>query len=291
RHGAQRGAGLVAEEHVARGRPAACRNAQRQARQPAVGLGARRDGLGRLTQAPEEDVDHRLAIVVRGAAGQHEGSGRDRIEREFADDEANLASIDIVLLDRFERGVVEVCAMRAGHRHVFDDRHRGVGLADGHRWKGGASEAKNGITCNPNIPTEEVFTTPHRLRVDGYVAATKPLSHNGALIEDMQARVEGGRLVELKASKGQDIFNKDEIMKDDMSACVIGIQGSEVVFSPLGGPTGLEEKDTDWKARRPKNEFWLGMKATVDILSGRPAMTDCCEDCGKLLYGERIEPT
>jgi 6-phosphofructokinase 1 len=84
---------------------------------------------------------------------------------------------------------------------------------------------------------------------------------------------------------------KDEIMNDEMSACVIGIQGSEVVFSPLGGPNGLEEKDTDWKARRPKNEFWLSMKATVDILSGRPAMTDCCEDCGKLLYGERIEPT
>jgi aminopeptidase len=46
-----------------------------------------------------------------------------------------------------------------------------VGLADGHRWKGGASEAKNGITCNPNIPTEEVFTTPHAMRVDGYVRA------------------------------------------------------------------------------------------------------------------------
>lgn len=83
-----------------------------------------------------------------------------------------------------------------------------VGLADGHRWKGGASEAKNGITCNPNIPTEEVFTTPHKLRVDGYVAGTKPLSHNGALIEDMQARFEGGRLVEFKASRNQDLFNK-----------------------------------------------------------------------------------
>ena len=45
-----------------------------------------------------------------------------------------------------------------------------VGLADGHEWQGGASTAKNGITCNPNIPTEEVFTTPHALRVDGHVA-------------------------------------------------------------------------------------------------------------------------
>ena len=84
---------------------------------------------------------------------------------------------------------------------------------------------------------------------------------------------------------------KDEIMKDEMSACVIGIQGSEVVFSPMGGPDGLEAKGTDWKDRRPKDEFWLGMKSTVDILSGRPSSTDCCEDCGKLLYGEALNPT
>src|SRR5690606_21125235 len=44
-----------------------------------------------------------------------------------------------------------------------------IGLADGHEWQGGASTAKNGVTCNPNIPTEEVFTTPHARRVDGHV--------------------------------------------------------------------------------------------------------------------------
>src|SRR5947199_5186672 len=58
-----------------------------------------------------------------------------------------------------------------------------VGLADDHLWEGGASIAKNGITCNANIPTEEVFTTPHRLRVDGTVRSTKPLSYQGTLIE------------------------------------------------------------------------------------------------------------
>ena len=68
-----------------------------------------------------------------------------------------------------------------------------VGLADEHRWQGGASTAKNGITCNPNIPTEEVFTTPHALRVDGHVSSTKPLSHQGTLIEDISVRFEGGR--------------------------------------------------------------------------------------------------
>jgi aminopeptidase len=75
-----------------------------------------------------------------------------------------------------------------------------IGLADEHRWKGGASEAKNGITCNPNIPTEEVFTTPHKNRVEGHVRSTKPLSHNGTLIEDIEVRFEAGRIVSAKAS-------------------------------------------------------------------------------------------
>lgn len=62
----------------------------------------------------------------------------------------------------------------------------------------------------------------------------------------------------------------DEIVADDMSTVVIGIRGSEVVFSPLGGKDGLEATDTDWEHRRPKNEFWLKFREMVDTLSGRP---------------------
>ena len=83
-----------------------------------------------------------------------------------------------------------------------------LGLADGHAWKGGASPARNGITCNPNIPTEEVFTTPHRLHVDGVVRSTKPLSHNGTLITDIAVKFEGGRIVEAHAGKGEDVLLK-----------------------------------------------------------------------------------
>ena len=83
-----------------------------------------------------------------------------------------------------------------------------LGLADGHAWRGGASQSRTGIICNANIPTEEVFTTPHRLRVDGIVRSTKPLSHNGSLIEDIAVRFEGGRIVDIKASKGLDVLTK-----------------------------------------------------------------------------------
>jgi aminopeptidase len=105
-----------------------------------------------------------------------------------------------------------------------------IGLADEHRWKGGASEAKNGITCNPNIPTEEVFTTPHKDRVEGYVRSTKPLSHNGTLIEDIEVRFEAGRIVSAKASKGEAVLNK--VLDTDEGARRLG----EVALVPHSSP-------------------------------------------------------
>lgn len=105
-----------------------------------------------------------------------------------------------------------------------------VGLADGHEWHGGASTAKNGITCNPNIPTEEVFTTPHALRVEGYVTSTKPLSHQGTLIEDIAVRFEGGRIVEAKASRGEEVLNK--VLDTDEGARRLG----EVALVPHSSP-------------------------------------------------------
>ena len=61
----------------------------------------------------------------------------------------------------------------------------------------------------------------------------------------------------------------DEIVADEKSASVIGTKGSHVLFSPLGGPYGLEATDTNWEARRPKSEFWLRIQDTVNVLSGR----------------------
>ncbi|MBO3758691.1 aminopeptidase [Ciceribacter sp. L1K22] len=105
-----------------------------------------------------------------------------------------------------------------------------VGLADGHEWHGGASTAKNGVTCNPNIPTEEVFTTPHALKVEGTVSSTKPLSHQGTLIDDIQVRFEGGRIVEARASKGEEVLLK--VLDTDEGARRLG----EVALVPHSSP-------------------------------------------------------
>jgi len=105
-----------------------------------------------------------------------------------------------------------------------------VGLADGHLWQGGASTAKNGIICNPNIPTEEVFTTPHALKVEGHVASTKPLSYQGTLIDDISVRFEAGRIVEARASRGESVLNK--VLDTDEGARRLG----EVALVPHSSP-------------------------------------------------------
>jgi aminopeptidase len=105
-----------------------------------------------------------------------------------------------------------------------------VGLADGHEWQGGASAARNGIVCNPNIPTEEVFTTPHALRVEGYVASTKPLSYQGTLIDEISVRFEAGRIVEAKAARGEEVLNK--VLDTDEGSRRLG----EVALVPHSSP-------------------------------------------------------
>lgn len=105
-----------------------------------------------------------------------------------------------------------------------------VGLADGHEWNGGSTTAKNGLMCNANIPTEEVFTTPHKDRVDGTVTSTKPLSYNGTLIQDIQVRFEGGRIVESRARTGEAVLNK--VLDTDEGARRLG----EVALVPYSSP-------------------------------------------------------
>ncbi|HEY6447554.1 MAG TPA: aminopeptidase [Acidobacteriaceae bacterium] len=83
-----------------------------------------------------------------------------------------------------------------------------VGLADDHLWLGGGTPAGNGNYCIPNMPTEEVFTTPHKDRVDGVVRSTKPLSYQGTMIEGIAVRFAGGKIVEAHAAKGEQVLTK-----------------------------------------------------------------------------------
>ena len=105
-----------------------------------------------------------------------------------------------------------------------------VGLSDGHLWLGGGTMAHNGKYCVPNMPTEEVFTTPHKDRVEGYVTSTKPLSHMGTMIEGISVRFQGGRIVEAKASKGEQVLR--QMIETDEGARRLG----EVSLVPHSSP-------------------------------------------------------
>ncbi|HSU68109.1 MAG TPA: aminopeptidase, partial [Tepidisphaeraceae bacterium] len=105
-----------------------------------------------------------------------------------------------------------------------------VGLADDHVWMGGGTTARNGVRCIPNLPTEEVFTTPHKDRVNGRVTSTKPLSYQGMLIKDIQVQFENGRIVTAKAADGESILQN--MLNTDEGARRLG----EVALVPHSSP-------------------------------------------------------
>src|SRR6266550_8770940 len=144
-----------------------------------------------------------------------------------------------------------------------------IGLADGHEWQGGASTAKNGIICNPNIPTEEVFTTPHCRRVTGHVVSSKPLSYQGSLIDEIAVWFEDGRIVEAKASRGEEVLNK--VLDTDEGARRLG----EVALVPHSSPisySGLLFFNTLFD-ENAASHFALG-SAYRFTMAGTDAMSD-----------------
>ena len=105
-----------------------------------------------------------------------------------------------------------------------------LGLADDHLWVGGGTTAGNGIYCIPNLPTEEVFTTPHKERAEGTVTASKPLSFQGTMIEGIQVRFERGRIVQARATRGQEVLER--LIDTDEGARRLG----EVALVPHSSP-------------------------------------------------------
>ena len=132
--------------------------------------------------------------------------------------------------------VLHTHAARLNEKRYAALRYRGpgtdlkLGLADDHLWLGGGTTAGNGNYCIPNIPTEEVFSMPHKDRVDGTVTATKPLSHQGTMIEGIQVRFERGRIVDARATRGQEVLQK--LIDTDEGARYLG----EVALVPHSSP-------------------------------------------------------
>ena len=105
-----------------------------------------------------------------------------------------------------------------------------VGLADGAIWESAASVSEKGVTFLPNIPTEEVFTAPHKDKVDGVVYGTKPYIHGGQAIQGFHVTFQDGKIVEYRAEQNEALLG--EVLDTDEGARHIG----EVALVPASSP-------------------------------------------------------
>ena len=138
-----------------------------------------------------------------------------------------------------------------------------VWLSDEVNWLGGGENSLQGIFYNPNIPTEECFTTPIRGKAEGKVVSTKPLSFRGDLIENFYFIFKDGKVVEAKAEKGNELLQ--EMINMDEGASYIG----ECALVPFESPvnkTGLIFYNTLYDEN-----------AVCHIALGR-GFTDCVKD-------------
>lgn len=206
-------------------------------------------------------------------------------EKVFPDDapaEAEQKLWDAVLsavrLDRDDPVVawqkhVELLDVRARHltdRAFRELRYRGpgtdlrVGLADDHVWTGARSTAATGAEFVANLPTEEVFTSPHRDRVEGTVRATRPLSYGGKIIDGFWLRFADGAVVEAGAERGEEVLH--ELLDTDDGARRLG----EVALVPASSPiakTGLLFFDTLFD-ENASSHFALGRAYRFTIRNG-----------------------
>jgi aminopeptidase len=91
-----------------------------------------------------------------------------------------------------------------------------IGLIPASRWTSGSAETETGIEHIPNLPTEEVFTTPDWRRAEGPVRSTYPLVTSGTRVEGLAVRLEGGKIVEVAATAGADVI-RQQLAVDDQA--------------------------------------------------------------------------
>lgn len=105
-----------------------------------------------------------------------------------------------------------------------------VGLTRKHLFNGGGDTTVDGVQFFPNVPTEEIFSTPDRMRAEGTVVSAMPLAHNGSLIDNFSLTFKDGRVVDLHAETGEDVLRS--IVETDENSCRLG----EVALVPFDSP-------------------------------------------------------
>lgn len=105
-----------------------------------------------------------------------------------------------------------------------------IELPKGHLWCGAGSVNEKGEEFMANMPTEEVFTVPHKDGVNGYVSSTKPLSYGGNIIDNFKITFENGRIVKVEAEQGEEVLKN--LVATDEGSHYLG----EVALVPFHSP-------------------------------------------------------
>jgi len=143
-----------------------------------------------------------------------------------------------------------------------------VGLLSESRWMAASFTTVDGVVHIPNLPTEEVFTSPDWRRTEGTVRSTMPLSVVGAVVRDLEVRFEGGKIVDVSASAGEGVIRSQ--IQSDPQAAFLGevalVDGSSAV-----GRTGLVFQDTLFDENATCHiAYGNGLPMAVDGTDGLP---------------------
>jgi aminopeptidase len=144
-----------------------------------------------------------------------------------------------------------------------------VGLLPGSTWESAQAETDWGLKHVPNLPTEEVFTTPDRRRTEGVVRATRPLGLAGTLVRDLELRFSGGRAVDVRASSGVEAVRAQ--LEADEGASMLGevalVDGTSAV-----GRTGITFLNTLFDENATCHvAYGKGFPALVESANGADA--------------------
>lgn len=121
-----------------------------------------------------------------------------------------------------------------GIRHIHLSNSLGTNLTlalpDDYLFAGGGSYTTDGIYSFPNMPTEEIFVSPHREGVNGIVYSSMPLNYNGHIVDEFSITFENGRVIDFQAKKGYDVLKS--IIETDEGSQYLG----EVALVPYNSP-------------------------------------------------------
>ena len=159
-----------------------------------------------------------------------------------------------------------------------------VGLSTRHRWLTAAEETVDGVPHLVNVPSEEVYTTPDRRLTEGVVRSTFPLALGGTIVRGLELRIEGGKIVEVRAESGADAAR--ELMATDDGASYIGevalVDGDSRVRK-----TGVVFLDTLFDENAACHIAWG--QGIPSALEGGERMTD--EELEALGYNDSVVHT